>query len=152
MFWKITDVIAKKRTKIVFSGPISPEQRARDAKLKILKKRAADYLPRRLDYLARKYGFEYKLGKLGLRKTRWGSCTSNGVISLNIGLMQFIPSDADISSSVKQVSPVVDYVIIHELCHLRHLNHSKEFWAEVAKYDPKYKAHRKFLKERRPEV
>jgi len=114
-------------------------------KLDLMKKRAAVYLPYRLAFLAQKHGFAYTIGKLGLRKTRWGSCTSNGAISLNIALMQF-------TSTQDQHSPLIDYVIIHELCHTRHMNHSRQFWAEVGKYDPNYRQHRDILKSRRPEV
>ena len=42
---------------------------------------------------------------------------------------------------------VIDYVIIHELCHIKHHNHSKDFWDEVEKYMPEYKTHRKWLKD-----
>jgi predicted metal-dependent hydrolase len=118
-------------------SPQTLESRANAAKMKILKKQAADYLPYRLAFLAQKYGFTYTLGKLGLRTTRWGSCTSKKVISLNIALM-------------KVSKPLQDYVLIHELCHTRHLNHSKNFWDEVAKYDPSYKEHRKSLKAFKP--
>jgi predicted metal-dependent hydrolase len=112
-------------------------QRAAAAKLKIMKKRAAAYLPYRLAFLAQKHGFTYTLGKLGLRRTRWGSCTSKKVISLNIAL-------------VALPEYLVDYVLIHELCHTRHLNHSRFFWAEVAKYDPLYVHHRKSLEKYSP--
>jgi predicted metal-dependent hydrolase len=112
-------------------------QRATAAKLKLIKKKAATYLPYRLAYLAQKHGFTYTLGKLGLRRTRWGSCTNKKVISLNIALIS-LPEY------------LIDYVLIHELCHTRHLNHSKSFWAEVAKYDPLYLHHRKSLKKYAP--
>jgi len=116
-----------------------------ELKMKLLKKRAAAYLPYRLNYLASLHGFDCTIGKLGLRKTRWGSCTSNKTISLNIGLMQF-------TSKPDEHHPLIDYVIIHELCHTRHMNHSREFWAEVGKYDPYYREHRKTLKQHRPQA
>jgi len=129
----------KRTPKRATSNPNSLESRANAAKMKILKKQAADYLPYRLAFLAQKHGFTYSLGKLGLRTTRWGSCTSKQVISLNIALMK-VPKSLQ------------DYVIIHELCHTRHLNHSPDFWAEVAKYDPNYKEHRKTLKTFKPSL
>lgn len=66
--------------------------------------------------------------KLSFRepKGRWGSCSSKGSINLNWRLILFKPE-------------VVDYVIIHELCHLRHLNHSHDFWSLVEKYCPEVK-------------
>lgn len=108
-------------------------QRARDAKKKILTKRAKEYLPYRLDYFAKLYGYEYDRLRFSHANTRWGSCSSNRTISLNIGLMQ-VPE------------PLRDYVLIHELAHLNHMNHSTAFWAEVAAHDPHYKEHRKKLK------
>ena len=68
-------------------------------------------------------------------KTRWGVCqTKNGVITLNNKLIHY-----DLS--------VIDYVIIHELCHFIHANHQKEFWDLVSKYYPNYKIIKKKLKE-----
>lgn len=107
-------------------------QRARDAKRKILAKKAREYLPYRLDYLAKLHGYSYDKVRLSHANTRWGSCSSGKVISLNIGLMQ-IPE------------VLRDYVIIHELAHLNHMDHSQDFWNEVALHDPKYKEHRRKL-------
>lgn len=108
-------------------------QRARDAKKKILMKKAKEYLPYRLDYFANLYGYKYEKCRLSHANTRWGSCSSTKTISLNIGLMN--------------VPPVLrDYVILHELAHLNHMDHSREFWAEVEKHDPRYKDHRRKLK------
>ncbi|MBR3164186.1 M48 family metallopeptidase [Candidatus Saccharibacteria bacterium] len=108
-------------------------QRARDAQKKILAKKARDYLPYRLDFWAKKYGYEYKNLRLSHANTRWGSRSSSGTISLNIGLM-------------KLPEPLRDYVIIHELAHINHMDHSQAFWDEVALHDPSYKRHRKALK------
>lgn len=112
-------------------------QRARDAKKKLLMKQAKEYLPYRLDYFANRFGYSYDNFRVSHASTRWGSCTRHGktgstTISLNIGLMQ-VPE------------ALRDYVIIHELAHLNHMDHSKAFWAEVGKHDPKYKLHRKKL-------
>lgn len=108
-------------------------QRARDAKKKLLTKQAREYLPYRLEYWAKKYGYHYERCRLSHANTRWGSCSSTGTISLNIGLMQ-----------VPEV--LRDYVILHELAHLHHMDHSAAFWAEVGEHDPRYKEHRKKLK------
>lgn len=114
-------------------------QRARDAKKKLLIKKAKEYLPYRLEYFAKLYGYRYEKCRLSHAATRWGSCSSNGTISLNIGLMQ--------------IPPVLrDYVIIHELAHLNHMDHSPAFWAEVSTHDPRYKEHRKKLKNFSPGV
>lgn len=108
-------------------------QRTRDYQKKILMKKAREYLPYRLEYLANLYGYKYEKCKLSHAGTRWGSCSSRGTITLNIGLMK-IPVQ------------LRDYVITHELAHLNHLDHSPAFWQEVASHDPLYKTHDKKLK------
>ena len=74
--------------------------------------------------------------RLSLRdqKTRWGSCSSRGAISLNWRLIMAPPA-------------VIDYLVIHELCHLRHHNHSPAYWQEVARWSPDYRSHRRWLRE-----
>lgn len=114
-------------------------QRARDAKKKILAKKAKEYLPYRLEYLAKLYGYKFDKCRLTHANTRWGSCSSNRTISLNIGLM-----------NVPEI--LRDYVIIHELAHLNHMDHSDKFWQEVASHDPRYKEHRKKLQKFSPGV
>jgi predicted metal-dependent hydrolase len=63
--------------------------------------------------------------KIRQYRSRWGSCNSRGELSFNY-LLMMLPID------------VIDYVVIHELCHLQHLNHSKDFWQLVAQYSPNY--------------
>lgn len=125
------------RKKIPLNDPRT--QRARDAKKKILTKKAKEYLPYRLEYYAKLYGYHYERCRLSHAATRWGSCSSTGTISLNIGLMQ-----------VPEI--LRDYVILHELAHLNHMDHSAAFWAEVALHDPRYKEHRRKLKSFSPSI
>ncbi len=125
------------REKLPLKDPTS--QRARDAKKRLLTKRAKEYLPYRLEYFAKLYGYHYERVRFSHANTRWGSCSSNGTISLNIGLMQ-VPE------------PLRDYVLLHELAHLNHMDHSAEFWREVGEHDPRYKIHRKKLKAYNPGV
>ena len=66
-------------------------------------------------------------------KTLWGSCSSSGGVTFNIRLALVPP-------------PLVEYVMIHELCHMAEMNHSPKFWARVAQYCPDYAARRKELK------
>ena len=108
-------------------------QRARDYQKKQLMKKARDYLPYRLEYWAKRYGYKYEKCRLSHANTRWGSCSSNRTISLNIGLM-------------KVPEPLRDYVILHELAHLNHMDHSPAFWHEVSLHDPNYKTHERRLK------
>ncbi|MBR3228630.1 M48 family metallopeptidase [Candidatus Saccharibacteria bacterium] len=109
------------------------EQRARDYQKKQLMKKAKEYLPYRLEYYAKRYSYKYEKCRLTHANTRWGSCSSNKTISLNIGLM-------------KVPETLRDYVILHELAHLNHMDHSRAFWAEVASHDKNYKMHEKKLK------
>ena len=119
------------REKLPVNDPAS--QRTRDYQKKVLMKKAREYLPYRLEYFAKLYGYKYDNCRLTHANTRWGSCSSKKTISLNIGLM-------------KLPEKLRDYVILHELAHLNHMDHSKAFWAEVAEHDKNYKNHDKKLK------
>lgn len=125
------------REKLPVKDPTT--QRARDAQKKILMKKAKEYLPYRLDFWAKKYGYHYEKLRFSHANTRWGSRSSSGTISLNIGLMK-----------VPEV--LRDYVILHELAHINHMDHSAAFWREVGSHDPNYKRHRAALKRYSPGV
>ncbi len=98
-----------------------------------LKKTAKVFITERVKKLAEKYNF--KINKINIRgqKTRWGSCSSKGRLSFNYRLMQFNKD-------------IIDYVIIHELCHLLEMNHSPRFWKLVESYCPNYKLLKKGLR------
>lgn len=91
------------------------------------------YIPARAEQLARKYGFNFSKVIIKGQKTRWGSCSIRKNLSFNYKLMRYREE-------------VIDYVIIHELCHLREMNHSKRFWALVEGICPDYKSLKKELK------
>lgn len=97
------------------------------------REQARDLYTRRLAELAARHGFQYSRMRLSSARTRWGSCSSRGTISLNWRLV-LAPAE------------VVDYVILHELAHLRVPNHSKEFWRLVESLCPEAKQHRQWLK------
>jgi predicted metal-dependent hydrolase len=111
----------------------------RDVIIAALRIEAKSYLPKRLSFLANKLGFSYKKVRFSHASGRWGSCTSEGTISLNIALMK-LPFEQ------------IDYVIVHELAHTKHMNHSPEFWAVVSQGDPQYKEHRRTLKQEAPTI
>ncbi len=98
-----------------------------------LKKLAKSVIPVEVESMARIMGVSYGRISVRAQKTRWGSCSSDGNLNFNCLLMQLPPN-------------VRRYVIVHELSHRRHMNHSKAFWLEVERYHPDYKKDRKTLK------
>ena len=111
----------------------------REQIISALRREAKGYLPKRLKYIAEQHGFHYERVRFSHASGRWGSCSSSGTISLNIALMK-LPFE------------LIDYVIIHELAHTRHMDHSVQFWDVVATYDPAYKLHRAKLKHEAPTI
>lgn len=97
-------------------------------------KKALEVIPGRVKYYAEKIGVKY--GRITIRnqKTKWGSCSSKGNLNFNCLLMAAPPE-------------VVDSVVVHELCHRLHMNHSKEFYAEVYRVFPEYDKWDKWLKD-----
>ena len=80
-----------------------------------------------LERVAVERGFQFGEVQLRRQRTRWGSCSRRGTISLNVALL-FQPAS------------VVRYLFVHELCHLRHMNHSARFWGLVAEHEPDFRA------------
>jgi predicted metal-dependent hydrolase len=111
----------------------SPGGELRDAVETFLKKQAAIELPARVDELAKQWGATLRRVTIRSQKTRWGSCSRRGTISLNWRLIQTPDS-------------VRDYIILHELAHLRELNHSPKFWAEVERICPEYRQAEAWIK------
>ena len=95
---------------------------------------AKAYLPRRVNQLAAEHGFSYNQLRIKHQKTLWGSCSGKRNLNLNMRLMMTPPE-------------AIDYIIIHELCHLRELNHSKKFWALVESLCPEYDKWHSWLRE-----
>ena len=111
-----------------------PTEKLTREKVIALAEEALKVIPERVEYFATVIGVTY--GKITVRnqKTRWGSCSSKGNLNFNCLLMLAPPE-------------VLDYVVVHELCHRKQMNHSKAFWLEVEKVLPNYKEVRKWLKE-----
>lgn len=101
--------------------------------IRALADRAMRIIPERTAYFAPLVGVTY--GRITIRnqKTRWGSCSARGNLNFNCLLMLAPPE-------------VLDYVIVHELCHRKEMNHSPRFWAQVASVIPDYKIREKWLK------
>jgi len=93
-----------------------------------LRRRADEALTPRIESLARQHGFEYASVTYRNQRTRWGSCSSKGRLSINARLLFASPG-------------ACRYVLIHELVHTEHMNHSPAFWARLAAIDPNYRAH-----------
>ncbi|MBQ8559450.1 MAG: M48 family metallopeptidase [Tyzzerella sp.] len=109
-------------------------ERLTEEQIRELADKAMEVLPKRVAYFANVMGVTY--GRITIRnqKTLWGSCSSKGNLNFNCMLMKTPPE-------------IQDYVVVHELCHRKEMNHSKRFWTEVEKVLPDYRERRKWLKE-----
>ena len=105
-----------------------------DRELEKIRKEAKEIIPPLVDEIANRMNVRYGRVTLRFQKTVWGSCTSKGNLNFNC-LLILLPEQ------------VMEYVIVHELCHLKYLNHSPSFWRQVEKYCPDYKFLRDFLKD-----
>ncbi len=101
--------------------------------------KALEVIPKRAVYFAQLVGVTY--GRITIRnqKSKWGSCSSKGNLNFNC-LLMLMPSK------------VLDYVVVHELCHRKEMNHSPKFWAEVRKILPDYEKQKLWLKEHGDEI
>lgn len=100
---------------------------------------AKEYFPKRVAYFHQFTGGTYSRITIRDQKTRWGSCSSKGTLSFNWRLMLAPPA-------------ILDYVVVHELCHLRHMDHSPAFWQAVGEVFPDYASARKWLRKHGQEL
>jgi len=117
-----------------FNAPVAETTNLRASVERYLRRVATIELPERLARLAAEHGFEVAAVTIRSQRSRWGSCSRAGRVSLNWRLIQF-------------PARVVDYVLIHELVHLRHMNHSARFWREMAGLCPAYQESRLWLRQ-----
>ena len=97
------------------------------------KEEARSFIYRRLEYYGKTYGFEFNRVSIRNQRTRWGSCSRKGNLNFNYRILM-LPQH------------LADYIIIHELCHLKELNHSSKFWNLVAQVMPNYLERRRELR------
>lgn len=110
-----------------------PEEALTHAQLQALAQQALEVIPRRVAHFAPLVGVTY--GRITIRnqRSRWGSCSGQGNLNFNC-LLMLCPEE------------VLDYVVVHELCHRKEMNHSPRFWAEVERVLPGYRAQLGWLK------
>lgn len=139
---EISSRVSRNRVDIFTDLPVnnpSVQQKASLASEKALLQESKILLPQRLSVLATKFGYSYNEVKIKKLLSRWGSCSSDKVISLSYYLIQ-LPW------------PLIDYVLLHELVHTRHLNHGAVFWRELKTALPNARNLQKEIKAYNPRV
>lgn len=131
------EITREQEEKLRFNGRFKMAESAR-AKGRVVfeswyKTRAKELFPVRVRMLADKHNLQFLKVRISSARTRWGSCSSKGTISLSWRLI-LLPME------------IVDYVVIHELCHTVEHNHSNRFWRQVEKILPEYRLHRAWLR------
>ncbi len=120
---RISTYVSKKQINVKYPQSVDVrceevQKAVREGIVKALRKEAKTYLPERVNFLAKKYGFKYNKLFIKNLRSRWGSCSNKNNINLNLHLMR-LPDK------------LVDYVILHELVHTVEKNHGKNFWARL---------------------
>ena len=119
-----TEEVADDRLRI--HAPSLTDRHASQALVPWLMRLASHSLSARLKPLSAELDIDYARMSVRRQRTRWGSCSTRGTISLNVCLMFQRPE-------------VVRYLMVHELCHRRHMNHSRRFWSLVESFEPEWK-------------
>ncbi len=102
--------------------------------IRSLADKALEIIPKRVEHYAKIMGVSYDKITIRNQVSRWGSCSAKGNLNFNC-LLMLCPAE------------VMDYVVVHELCHLKEMNHSKKFWSLVESFCPEYEQHKKWLRE-----
>jgi len=117
---------------INFSLSRSKLGKAKESFIVWYKKFAMDYISRRATHFATLHSIRYRSVKITSARTRWGSCTTRGDLNFSYRLVIAPPA-------------IIDYVIVHELCHIGQMNHSRGFWINVGAILPDFRERRKWL-------
>ncbi len=129
----VVDVDDASGKRLLLSADVEDAECSRQQLLSWLKRQAASHFIPLFEKLATEHDFKYSMALVRLQHSRWGSCSSGGIITLNTKLL-FLPDC------------LVRYIMIHELCHTVHMNHSKAFWALVSRHDPLWRSNNMEMK------
>ncbi len=131
------EIVAAARPALVLNGHFRLARAAQPHAAQVFERwyraQAAGVIGERVQYYAAQYGLRYEKVRISAARTRWGSCSARGTLSFTWRL-------------VLAPLAVIDYVVLHELAHLRLKNHSKQFWQQVEAWLPDYRRHREWLK------
>lgn len=126
-------VVERTGSCLLVSGAVSDHEACRRALLRWLRRTARAYLSQLLLDLAAERGFAQPRVMVRSQRTRWASCSRGGTISLNLRLLFVAPA-------------LMRHVMLHELCHLTRMDHSKAFWTLLERHDPDWREHRRMLR------
>ena len=130
----VEDIFDFSKQRMVIYTSKTDEESIQALLKKWYKKQSMDYLQKRVAYYAQKMNTTYTSISIKSRKKQWGSCDTQGNLTFSWRL-------------IMATEEAIDYVVVHELCHRRHMDHSKQFWKAVEKELPDYKEREKWLNE-----
>ncbi len=130
---KLTLRIRPQFQELVLMGKVDNQARGKKLLIDWIKAQAKIHLSEKLKQVSAAIRLPYQKMTIRDQKTRWGSCSKNKSINLNYKII-FLPQ------------PLATHILIHELCHTVHLNHSEKFWQLVESFDPNYQQHRKAVR------
>lgn len=111
--------------RLMVAGSLKDRDAVFDGLRRFTADKAREFILPRLELMSRDLDMPYEALRVRRQKTRWGSCSSRGTISVNAKLL-FLPVE------------LVDHLLLHELCHTMYMNHSKQYWDMVARHEPEY--------------
>lgn len=124
--------VTENGTRLMVTGPKAEREAIFNALRRFTATKTREFVLPMLDRMSRELDLPYSALRVRRQKTRWGSCSARGTISINAKLM-FLPVE------------LVHHLLLHELCHTRHLNHSPQYWELVASFQPDYQRFERLL-------